>query len=158
MRACNEEGCGRRYYARGYCRRHYDYRRRTSAPEFLEVVYRCTDINAYIARNSEQAESGCIEWTGTLTARGYGLCGLRYMEQYRQKFMHRINYELKYGPIPDGAVAHHKCSNKRCINPEHIQIIDNTSNVAEMFERRSYQARIAELEAELKYYTKESKR
>lgn len=49
---------------------------------------------------------------------------------------------------PDG-VVHHTCSNRRCVNPGHLQVVTHAENVAEMLERRTYQERIAQLEAAL---------
>lgn len=46
-------------------------------------------------------------------------------------------------------VVHHKCSNRGCINPEHLQIVTASDNNVEMLERRVYMARILELEKEV---------
>ena len=35
--------------------------------------------------------------------------------------VYRILYEQKYGSLPKGTQSHHKCRNKRCVNPDHIQ-------------------------------------
>jgi hypothetical protein len=58
-------------------------------------------------------------------------------------------FELVYGPIPDGAVVHHKCANRACARPEHLQAVSQVNNVAEMHERAWYVRRIAELEEQL---------
>ncbi len=50
---------------------------------------------------------------------------------------------------PAGPVVHHVCANRRCVNPEHLQLVTQRENIAEMLERNYYLARIAELEAAL---------
>ena len=45
--------------------------------------------------------------------------------------------------------VHHKCANRACCNPEHLELATNRENVAEMFARKAYEARIAELEEEV---------
>lgn len=41
---------------------------------------------------------------------------------------HRVAYAVEVGPIPDGAMIDHRCHTKRCVNPQHLQIADNTAN------------------------------
>ena len=35
---------------------------------------------------------------------------------------HRYAYELKYGPIPPGALVRHSCNVRNCVNPDHLLI------------------------------------
>ena len=62
-------------------------------------------------------DSGCWEWQGNLSVKGYGRIGLRG-KLYKA---HRICYELFYGKIPKGNDIHHICKNKRCCNPRHLE-------------------------------------
>jgi hypothetical protein len=59
--------------------------------------------------------SDCHIWHGPLQ-NGYG--GLRYKS--RTKLAHRLAWEMKHGPIPDGLVLRHRCNVRRCVNPDHL--------------------------------------
>jgi len=42
---------------------------------------------------------------------------------------HRCTYAMTYGPIPEGLVIDHKCENKSCCNPAHLQAVTPRDNV-----------------------------
>lgn len=60
---------------------------------------------------------------------------------------HRVSYwlatDVKLRFIQD---IHHKCANKLCVNPSHLEIVDRAQNNGEMLERRWYRGRIDYLE------------
>jgi hypothetical protein len=37
-------------------------------------------------------------------------------------YAHRVVWEAKHGPIPEGAQIHHVCRTKACINVEHLEL------------------------------------
>lgn len=43
-------------------------------------------------------------------------------------YIHRLMYEFHYGPIPAKADIMHTCDTKGCINPEHLELGDHTTN------------------------------
>jgi len=50
---------------------------------------------------------------------------------------HRVSWRLKHGPIPKGDGYHgtevcHSCDNRRCVNPDHLFISDQTGNMQDM--------------------------
>jgi len=71
--------------------------------------------------------SGCHIWQGALR-RGYGClrCKSRWWSA------HRLAWELKYGPIPDGMILRHRCNVKSCVNPDHLVFGTGTENAADL--------------------------
>ena len=65
----------------------------------------------------------CWEWSGA-KSKGYGIVG------YRQKnvYLHRLMYELRFGPIPRGLTIDHLCRNRACCNPEHMEVVTAGEN------------------------------
>jgi hypothetical protein len=37
---------------------------------------------------------------------------------------HRASYAAFVAPLPDGAIVRQRCDNRLCVNPEHLEIID----------------------------------
>jgi hypothetical protein len=67
--------------------------------------------------------SGCYLWTGGTTKWGHGYFNHRKPDgSFHTYIAHRYAYVQKYGPIPDGMFACHKCNNASCVNPDHIYI------------------------------------
>jgi len=62
------------------------------------------------------AESGCQIWMGCLSKGGYG--GLK--NGLRKQRAHRVMWELRHGPLKDGAVVCHRCDVPSCVNPDHL--------------------------------------
>lgn len=63
--------------------------------------------------------SGCWIWSNGC-ANGYG-------EIRRGEFRgraHRYVYERLRGPIPEGKCLHHICGTPRCVNPDHLVLVD----------------------------------
>jgi hypothetical protein len=59
--------------------------------------------------------SGCHIWQGHLVT-GYGVLRNRGKDRYA----HRVAWESKHGPIPDGMVLRHRCNVRSCCNPDHL--------------------------------------
>lgn len=78
-----------------------------------------------IARHTKRAESGCLEWQGTLTKFGYGRIWLKD----KCVRVHRLSYEIAHGEVPAGLDILHTCDNEKCCEPSHLYAgtdLDNT--------------------------------
>lgn len=67
----------------------------------------------------------CWIWTGAKIPEGYG----SFQVEGRQQGAHRISYEETKEKIPDGYVLDHLCRNKACVNPNHLEVVTNRTNI-----------------------------
>jgi hypothetical protein len=63
--------------------------------------------------------------------------------------LYRAVTRVAHGLKP-GEQAHHKCANRSCVNPDHLQPVSSLENTAEMFQRNFYLKRIEDLERALR--------
>lgn len=73
------------------------------------------------------SSSGCWEWTARVTKSGYGTFSIKHKE-YRA---HRVSYSI-FKESPDvNLLVDHICRNRRCVNPEHLRLVDYKTNMRE---------------------------
>ena len=68
--------------------------------------------------------SGCWLWTGYLL-RGYG----RYWTGGAMALAHRAAYEALVGLIPGDRELDHRCRNRPCVNPMHLEPVTRLENI-----------------------------
>lgn len=75
--------------------------------------------------NYEEVEAGyktpCWLWRGVVNKDGYATSGKR--------LVHRTLYAEKHGAIPPNLECHHKCRNRSCVNPNHLEVTTHRGNI-----------------------------
>jgi len=69
----------------------------------------------------------CWLWTGCKNNCGYGQ--IRVNGQMHKA--HRVSWILSGNTIPEGHIIRHKCLNKNCVNPEHLETGTQAENMAD---------------------------
>lgn len=69
--------------------------------------------------------TGCWLWIRSRHTHGYGKLRIGGKDYYA----HRVAYEARYGPIPEGMEIDHLCCVKACCNPHHLEAVTHAENV-----------------------------
>lgn len=72
-----------------------------------------------------EPNTGCHLWIAFVNEDGYGAFRFGSMQR-----AHRVAYESEFGSIPDGLEIDHLCRVRSCVNPEHLEAVTHTENVA----------------------------
>ena len=124
---CKEPDCERRAVARGMCLMHYKRWWREHRDEAYD--WKQSETDRFWQYVDKSGPNGCWNWTG-LTLHGYGrfTIGNRPEDNRRQVQAHRYSYELLAAPIPEGYQIDHLCNNRRCVNPQHLEVVTPQTN------------------------------
>ena len=68
----------------------------------------------------KEDENGCWLWQAGLYTVGYGC--------YKQQYAHIYSYKKYKGIIPKHYHIHHKCKVKKCVNPDHLQLVHESEH------------------------------
>lgn len=74
----------------------------------------------------------CWTWkAGTFNETGYG----QFWMRRRPHGAHVASYKLFVGKVPKGLMVRHKCDNRICVNPDHLEIGTHSDNMKDMIRR-----------------------
>lgn len=159
--ACEVGGCENGKDRGGMCNQHYkrklrgqpmDTPLRTYFKDDMRESYASGDMQAVLskikARCSIRPDSGCWEYPG-VTTRGYREVSVGTRTGI---LAHRLVARAALPDYGDHLQVHHKCANRVCCNPSHLQVVTPQENAAEMMERNYYIKRIKALEEELRRF------
>lgn len=74
----------------------------------------------------------CWVWTAVTGSKGYGV--FHHPDPSLRK-AHRAAFAISFRIHPRTAFVCHKCDNPACVNPSHLVLGDNSSNVRDMVDR-----------------------
>ena len=89
-------------------------------------------------------ETGCLCWTGPNSGSGRGGGYPRMSLDGQTVAVHRVVATNVFGYIPRSRQVDHKCRNRMCVNPDHLEVVPHKINM-----KRRDQAQ-AELKGKLK--------
>lgn len=99
--------------------------------EYLIVNHLSTKDIIRIFKRVVVTRSGCWEWQGNRSKRGYG----RLRFRNREELVHRILYAWTVGPVPRRITGqktpnldHATCDNPPCCNPIHVKLVSPREN------------------------------
>lgn len=75
--------------------------------------------------NHVRKTDGCWPYTNDISNGGYG----RFWDGQRRWYAHVIAYYLVVGESPEGTELDHKCREKSCVRPTHLEPVTHAENV-----------------------------
>lgn len=100
--------------------------------EGLHMAYREkreTRLRKFMEKVSMNEETGCMEWVGAMLPNGYGQVGFRG----KLWVAHRAFWVFMGKPDPGGFDLDHLCRNRKCINPDHLELVSRGDNLRRGF-------------------------
>lgn len=122
MRKCSINGCESKHLAKGFCRKHYLRNYKNGTLE-LKVLRGYSAYDRIIKRSKKEGD--CLIFQGCKTEKGYG----HIRDGKRMRMAHRIVYEKHHGKIPKGKEIDHLCSNRACVNINHLEAVTHKENI-----------------------------
>ncbi len=75
-------------------------------------------------------DDGCWLWQRTIMPSGYGFLGWTT----RRMLAHRAMFTAYRGPIAEGFELDHLCRVRRCVNPDHLEVVTRSLNQLRRYE------------------------
>jgi hypothetical protein len=123
VRTCIAPGCDKRVDLRTFeCRGHRERREKHGTygdGPLKEIRPRGLSMAESLSWYGwDESASGCWEFRGSRDNDGYG----QMWFEAKSIRAHRASYLTNHGQIPRGMVVRHKCDNRICVNPAHLEV------------------------------------
>lgn len=134
-KVCKIKGCGAPVYVQraALCSRHYNRLLRTGTTDDGPKPRAPSHVRFW-AKVDRRGPNDCWPWVGNSWTYGYGSFGLPGRRGGKIQ-SNRMAWILENGEIPEGMVVRHKCHNRACCNPKHLELGARADNVEDMWKR-----------------------
>lgn len=142
-RICEFEGCEEPQHSRGLCGGHSRQIKRAGTLRPLRRQRQRGLSSEEVAKwmmTQTVVDGDCWLWQGA-TCRGYPTVWV----DGRMWKGHRLAYHHLVGHLPQSDAVHHRCANRLCLNPAHLQRVSHRENSAEMLARKHFVSTIDDL-------------
>ncbi|MDD3474391.1 MAG: HNH endonuclease signature motif containing protein [Candidatus Dojkabacteria bacterium] len=85
-------------------------------------------IRRLISKIDIRENDKCWTWLGSVSSNDYGTITINN----ESKLVHRVLYKLCIGSLSHEILVRHKCNNKLCVNPEHLELGTHQDNSRDM--------------------------
>lgn len=145
---CLFPGCGRKPVAKNLCNSHWAQSSRRGV--LTPIITDETEQERWSRSFSVDEQTGCWVFLrngsgsgrGDANGNGYG----QFWWGGKKQMAHRYSWEQVHGPISKGMQLDHLCRNRRCVNPDHLQLVTQHENILRMKCWHNILSRIDQLE------------
>lgn len=89
-------------------------------------------------------DSGCWMWQQSVNNRGYAISRVSLGgSAMKTRTVHRLVVELTRGQIADGMQVDHLCVVRRCVNPDHLEVVTPQVNALRALARIESTGRVS---------------